>query len=226
VSTAADPRVVRALEAQLERWREALASGARRIGWKIGLNIPEVQQRLGLTEPVVGHLTSATELPPGGSYPAGAAVELKAEPEMALELGRDVEASKGEDVALGALAAVGPAIELVDTGRPPGGLEAIVAENIFHRAFTLGPTSARPSTVGLTASVAVNGKVGASADVPGDFADVVLVVARLLEAAGERLLAGDRIIAGSLTPQVPVKTGDHVRMDAGELGHAELRIGP
>ena len=57
-----DERVAAAIRVQLEDWRKKLATGAERVGWKIGLNIPEVQERLGLREPVIGHLTSATRV--------------------------------------------------------------------------------------------------------------------------------------------------------------------
>ena len=46
-----DERVAAAIRVQLEDWRKKLATGAERVGWKIGLNIPEVQERLGLREP-------------------------------------------------------------------------------------------------------------------------------------------------------------------------------
>ena len=220
---AVDPRVAAALRLQLEDWRQALARGAERVGWKIGLNIPEVQERLGLEEPVIGHLTSATRLEPGGVYRATGAVALRAEPEAAVEMGRDVEPDAEADAAREAIAGLAPALELVDVGRPPDGPDGIVAANVFHRAFALGP-SQPPIADGMEATVLVDGQARASAPVPDDFADVVLVVARHLGAAGERLRKGDRIIAGSLTEQLEVGPGDHVAVEMGRLGRLELRV--
>jgi 2-keto-4-pentenoate hydratase len=222
--TEVDPKVAGAISAQLEAWHAALEGGAERVGWKIGLNVPEIQARLGLREPVIGHLTSDTQLEPGGAYPAGSAVSLRAEPEVALELGRDVGPEADEQDARDALAGVGPAIELVDVGRPPEGFEAIIAGNIFHRAFALGPSRPALPAEGAHAEVRVNGEERASADAPDDFSEVVRLVARLLAAVGERLQAGDRIIAGSLTPPVPVEPGDEVAVDLGALGRLELRV--
>ena len=182
-----DARVAKALRVQLQSWRSALAAGASRVGWKIGLNIPEVQERLGLREPVIGHLTSSTQLEPGGEYVGGAALELRAEPEVAVEVGRDVPGDVDEETGREAIAAYGPAIELVDVGRPPGDLEGIVAANVFHRAFVLGPSRPALTTEGVAAEVAVNGERRAEADTPDDFAEVVMLVARLLDAVGERL---------------------------------------
>ncbi len=169
---AADPRVVAALEDQLRHWRAQLERGERRVGWKIGLNIPEVQERLGIDGPVIGHLTSATQLPSGGIYSAGPAVALRGEPEIALELERDVPGSADRRAASDAIAGAAPAIELVDVGRPPGGLEGIVAENVFHRAFALGPSQPALGD-GVEASLSVDGETRASAPVPDDFADVI-----------------------------------------------------
>ena len=212
---ATDPRVVAALERQLESWRAALEGGAERVGWKIGLNIPEVQERLGLEEPVIGHLTSETRLEPGGTYSAEGAEALRLEPEIAIEVGPDQS-----------IAAAAPAIELVDVGRPPGGLDGIVAENVFHRAFAIGEASAGAPAESVTATVAVNGEQRASAEAADDLTRVVDLVARLLHAAGERHEPGDRIIAGSLTPQVPDEPDDEVAVEVSGLGRVETRIAP
>jgi 2-keto-4-pentenoate hydratase len=219
-----NPRVAAGLRAQLDAWRGALGGGAERVGWKIGLNIPEVQERLGITEPVIGNLTSATRLEDGGSYPGAGAGALHAEPEVALEIGRDVDAGIDADGARESIAGLGPAIELVDTWRPPDTLEGIVAGNVFHRAFLLG--SSRPAfpAEGVRATVTVNGDQRAAGDSSDDFADVVRLVARLLHGVGEGLRAGDWIITGSVTPPVAVEQSDHVAVDLGGLGSLEVRV--
>jgi hypothetical protein len=49
--------------------------------------------------------------------------------------------------------------------------------------------------------------------------------ARVLNAVGERLRAGDRVIT-SLVVQAPLVPGDQVAADMGALGRAGLSIGP
>ena len=201
---------------QLRRRREALDAGAEHVGWKIGLNIPEVQEQFGIEEPVLGHLTSATVVEPGGEYHASGAAKLMAEPEVAIEL--------GEDQKIAGLAA---AIELVDTGRRPRGegVEGIVADNIFHSAVVLGPSRPTPPGDGVHATVFVNGEERASAEMADDLAEVVLVASRRLEEAGEKLRSGDRIIAGSITSQVgPLSPGDDVVVEVAGLGDIQVRI--
>lgn len=213
MSADVDQRVVDALGEQLDSWRAELKGGARRVGWKIGLNVPEIQEKLGLREAVIGFLTSASQLESGGGYAGGDAVELRAEPEIAIRVGRDQE-----------IAALAPAIELVDVGRPPSDFQAIIAANIFHRAFVLGPEQPAFPTEGVNAEVTVNGEMRAQAAAPDEFSDVVELTARLLEAAGEHLHEGDTIIGGSLTEQVDVGPGDLVAADLGRLGHVEVRV--
>jgi len=218
-----DERVAAGLREQLASWRAELQGGARRVGWKIGLNVPEVQQALGIGEPVIGYLTSATLLEPGGSFDGTGAERLMAEPEVALTIGHDVEPGDLDD-AREAIAAFAPAIELVDVGGSSGDVQAILAGNVFHRAVVFGEERPALVDVSLDGTIAARGEVRESAEVPRDYADVVELTARLLAGAGERLEEGDRIIAGSLTPQVPVEPGDEVSVDLGPLGGVAVRI--
>lgn len=198
---------------QLRGRQEALDAGAEHVGWKIGLNIPEVQEQLGIEEPVLGHLTSATVVEDGGEYDAGGTQKLMAEPEVAIEVG------EGDTIA--GLAA---AIELVDTGRPPRGegVEGIVADNIFHSAVVLGERASGEPT---RATVRVNGEERASAEFTDDLQEVVRVAGRRLAEGGEALHAGDRIIAGSITPQVgPLEAGDELEVEVAGLGSLRVRI--
>ncbi len=190
-----------------------MAGGAERVGWKIGLNIPEVQARLGLTEPVVGHLTSATRLEPGASYSHDDARDLRAEAEVAIQVAEG-----------GAISGYGAAIELVDVGRPPStGIEEIVARNVFHRAFVLGPVH-RERPMG-EAQLLVGREVRDVAPLAGDFEASVAHVARHLAAVGERLEPGDVVIAGALA-HVPVNQGDEIAVAIGALGRLEVTIRP
>ena len=39
-------------QAMLTRRREILAQGAEPIGWKVGFNVPEIRQKIGLDAPL------------------------------------------------------------------------------------------------------------------------------------------------------------------------------
>jgi len=197
-----------AYQQQLGHWRAALGSGAGRIGWKIGLNVPAVQEKLGLERAVVGHLTTASLLGADGTHSLTGASKPMAEPEIAIEMGPE-----------GAIAGLAPAIEVADIDRPLDDAGEIVAANIFHRAVAIGPSSERFDATGIQAMLRVNGEQAGISDAGAtDLAGIVRLVDETLRAAGESLDAGDRIIAGSLTQPVPVGPGDTASLDLGPIG--------
>jgi 2-keto-4-pentenoate hydratase len=216
--TEVDPRLVAALTSQLGAWRAALGEGAVRTGWKLGTGEGE---RIG-AGPVIGHLTSATQLEPGATYVAQHPVDLRADAEVALRMGEDVEPGADREEAGAAIAGFGAALELVDLGSPPAGdAERIVATNVWHRAFALGTLDRPPPAKAAEGRLIVNGDVRDAAPLSRDFIDLVQVVATLLGAVGERLQAGDSLITGSVV-QVPVDPGDEVIADLGPLGAVQL----
>ena len=60
--------VERGTEALLMRRREILAQGAQPLGWKIGFNVPEIQEKLGIDRPLAGFLTSDGLLEDGAEW--------------------------------------------------------------------------------------------------------------------------------------------------------------
>jgi 2-keto-4-pentenoate hydratase len=210
---AVDPRLVSALTAQLEQRDAALARGARRVGWKLGMGDAE---RIG-DGPVVGHLTSATLLDPGAAFGPDANAALHADTELAVRIGTATPGA-GEVVIDGY--AVG--LELVDLAGADDGPEQIVAANIFHRAFTLGPPIPSLPADAIAGRLLVDGELRDSAPAE-DVTARVQAAARILAAIGEPLRAGDWIITGSIV-QVPVDPGVTVTADLGRVGSVSLTI--
>jgi hypothetical protein len=196
-----DPRLASAMRRQLA----SRPAGATRVGWKYGSGEGE---RIG-REIAVGHLTSATLLDDGSTYRGGGG-DLHADAELAVEL--------GEDSAISRYAA---ALELVDLAGDEGP-EEVVARNDYHRAVAFGPfRETRPP--GLEGALVVNGARRTAGPAPDDVPERVAAVRRVLEAVGERLHSGDRIITG-LIVNGRVGAGDEVVADLGELGRVALRI--
>jgi 2-oxo-hept-3-ene-1,7-dioate hydratase len=217
-----DPRVRAGLGRQLEEWRRLLRGGAERLGWKIGFNDPQVQDKLGLSEPVIGFLTSAALIEAGGEHSLAGARRPLVEPEVAVELRRDVGADAEVDEALAAIQSLGSAIEVIDMPSLPDDVEEALAGNVFHRGVALGPYRQDAAVGGVVATVTVSGEERESAPAELDLAETIRLVADLLAACGEQLQRGDRIIAGTLTPPVPVAAGDRVEADLGPLGRVGL----
>jgi len=208
--------VLRGLEAQRARLRERIAAGERRAGWKIALNDPRVQQALGISAPVIGHLTSATVLPAGGSHSLAGATRPAIEPEVAVHIGED-----------GEVAGLGAALEVIDVDMPFEDLVAVMAGNVFHRAAVLGPVAAGATELaGRTARMTREAgeaviDVAEAALAPRE---VVGLVSGYLEAVGERLHAGDVIIAGSLVPAAPLAGSERVELEINGLGSVALDV--
>jgi 2-keto-4-pentenoate hydratase len=197
-------------EALLTRRREILAQGAEPIGWKVGFNVPEIQQKLGIDAPLAGFLTTDSLIEDGwDEYP------VVAESEVAVELGED-----GRSIV-----ALLPAIELADPPDLELELEQILAGNIFHRAVAFGP---RVETEAPGAGrILVNGEEQHSLSAEQTAANLkamVEAVAARLEAAGEQLRPGERIITGVLAPPHEAKEGDTVRLELDALGVVEVRF--
>jgi 2-keto-4-pentenoate hydratase len=213
---ALDPRIRGGLEAQVRALRERVARGERRIGWKVALNDPRVQQALGITQPVIGYLASGSEVPAGDAHSLGGAMRPAVEPEVAVHVGEG-----------GSVAGLGPALELIDVDTPFDDLERVMAGNVFHRAVALGAPVPRTGLEGLHASLRCDGEerhaidVAASAMAP---ADVVALVSGYLEPVGESLQAGDVIIAGSLVTALPAAPGERWELQVGQLGTVALEL--
>ena len=204
--------VERGTAALLMRRREILAQGAEPIGWKIGFNVPEIQEKLGIDGPLAGFLTSDGLLEDGSEWDD---LPVVVESEVAVELGAD-----GRSIA-----ALLPAIELADPPDFELGVGQILAGNIFHRAVAFGP---RVETQEPGAGrILVNGEeqhsLSAERTAANLSAMVVAVAGRLAE-AGEELQPGERIITGILAPPHTAQPGDTVRLELESLGAVELRF--
>jgi 2-keto-4-pentenoate hydratase len=196
--SAVDPRVVAAVRAQLR------THAGQRVGWKAGFGITGVPELIG-DLPVPGHLTTATQLPPGAAFDPRGVDAVHADCEVVVTVGGDT---------------LGVALELVDLARQAGTMHEVVAGNVLHLAFALGPSAARPPG---EARLVVNGDVRARAPARADHVDTIAALGRMLEAAGERLQTGDRIITGSVV-QVPVAPGDEVVAEIDGIGRVGLTI--
>lgn len=214
--TQLDDRVRRGLEAQLRELRARTADGERRLGWKVALNDPGVQRALAISRPVIGFLASGTEVRTGGVHSLAGTTMPAVEPEIAVHVGEG-----------GAIAGLGPALEVIDVDLPFEDLERIMAANVFHRAVALGPVTAGTSKVaGLTARFG-DGREQHSIDVAAaamDPAEAVALVAGYLEAVGDSLERGDVIIAGSMMPALPAASGGRFELEVDGLGAVALEL--
>ena len=204
--------VERGTEALLTRRREILAQGAQPLGWKIGFNLPAIQEKLGIDRPLAGFLTSDGLLEDGAEWDD---LPVIVESEVAVEIGDD-----GRSIV-----ALLPALELADPPELDLEVEQILAGNIFHRAVAFGPrVETREPGAGR---ILVNGEEQHSFSADQTVANLdamVEAIAGRLADAGEELRPGDRIITGVLAPPHNASPGDTVRLELDGLGGVELRF--
>jgi 2-keto-4-pentenoate hydratase len=217
-----------ALRRQQLRLQAALAGGMPRLGWKVCVNERGAQRRLGLSGPFAGFLDGARRISSGGvcATPAAGAVE----PEIAIRIGAAVGGGAALAEARRAIAALAPALEIVDYTRGAHSLEGVVESSSFHFGVVLGeprPGASAPAIGADCPRLVQNGARAGKPDaslVPADLGEIVLLVAGSLARRGERLEAGDWILSGACTPPVRVAAGDEVSADFGALGTVAVRF--
>jgi 2-keto-4-pentenoate hydratase len=223
VNHASVPAVLHMAERSLfTRMRAAAAEGDVRVGWKVGHAIAEID-RLGARLPAVGWISTQTVLADGGAYRVRDARALRAETEFAIELKRSVGPDADTNTVCGAIAGLRVALEIVDVARPPHDPRAIVEGNLFHRAVVFG---ARLGPIAATASAAtlgINGSIHEQHEDPICPVSAVRDVARVLDACGEALAPGDRILSGSVI-HIPVSPRDELHAAIEGLGEVRARL--
>jgi len=228
-----DPRIQAGMRRQFALFDERKQSGARRIGWKVGFGAPAAKEKLKIGAPLVGFLLDRAILPDGASVSLASWTKPAAEPEIAVEIGRDVPAGVSEQDAAQSIAAIGPAIELADIDGPIDDVEQILAGDIFQRHVLFGPRRAVALPGGLTALTGEVIRSGQSVPVPADLEantgrllDTVRQVAATLAAFGEVLRAGDVVIAGSVTPPLFLGADDRtLSWELAPIGKVSVAFG-
>jgi 2-keto-4-pentenoate hydratase len=210
-----DERIARGMATQFALKKQRLADGEAPIGWKAGFGAPAVLEKLKLDACLVGFMHDKNKLGSGATVSLAGWSKPAAEPEIAIHLGKDVAAGADAETARAAIAAIGPAIELVDLKAPLNDVEAILSGNIFHRHVIVGPTDssrAGGATGGLNARVVRNGEeIANTPDIEALTGPLVAIVQRIANTVGpmgETLKAGQVIIAGSIVPAIFLNSDD------------------
>ena len=216
---------------QRARLSAALRDGMPRAGWKVGINVPEVQSSLGLRHPGIGWIDGRRVLASGAVLEAPPGARLHLEPELAIRLGRGVAAGDSPAAARAAILAIHPALEVVDYAKPADGLDAIVSHSMFHAGAVLGAPGAIAETIDLGGRwpelevAGVSGGFPRRDLVPADLGELIAFVASYLAAFDERLEAGDIVLSGSfLDRAMRIRAGEEATARFGTLGEVRVRV--
>ncbi|GAA4873261.1 2-keto-4-pentenoate hydratase [Serinicoccus chungangensis] len=209
-------------------WRDTnLAAGRRLVGRKIGLTSKAMQQATGISEPDYGVMFDDTVHPSGAEIRVDDFSNVRVEVELAFVLARPLS---GPDCTLeDALAAIEhavPALEVLNSHIELEGRTIVdtISDNAAYGAMVLGDVRRRPDEVDLRWVPGVlsrNGEVeetGVAAGVLGHPATGVAWLANKVHQHGDRLEAGEIILAGSFTRPLWVSKGDTIHCDYAEMG--------
>ena len=220
------PLIIKGMTAQLATRRARIAAGEKPLGWKVGMGAPASMQKLGLQAPLVGYLMQRALLASGSTASLKGFNKPVMEPEIAVRMAHDLGPGATAATAAAAIQEIAPAIEIadLDPAPTPDNLDAVLADDIFQRHVVLGAaTRAGGATSGLTSRLMRRGAEAARSTDPealtGKLLDIVVHVANVVAAFGEKLSAGDLIITGSITPPV------FIEPDETEIAHAIDPIG-
>lgn len=204
-----------------------LEDGGRLIGRKIGLTSEAVQRQLGVDQPDYGALFDHLRTHSGQSVPVAGLLQPRAEAEVVLVLGADLDqADPTVDDVLAATDRLLPAIEVVDSRIADWDITLIdtVADNASCGRLVLGTDPVAPGDVDLVAlamTMAVNGEVrseGTGAACLGNPLIAAQWLAATMVRLGTPLRAGDLVLTGALGPMAPVGAGDTVVAELPGLG--------
>ncbi len=197
----------------------SLEEGERLIGRKIGLTSPAVQQQLGVDQPDYGALFDRLTSHSGESVPLGGLLQPKAEAEVVLVLGADLDdVDVSVEQVMRATDHLLAAIEVVDSRIAGWDITLVdtVADNASCGRLVLGTEEVAPDAVDLvelTMAMTVNGEersAGTGAACLGSPWLAARWLAVTMARLGTPLRAGEVVLTGALGPMAPVVAGDVV----------------
>lgn len=213
-NAAHDDRLDPGMREQRALVARAEASGALQIGWKAGFGSPAARQRFALEAPLVGALLDRTRLDPGSEVPIGSWRDARAEAEIAVLLSEDLDGAVTPDRVLGSIAALAPAIELVDVHPAPESPSEALAGNVFHRYWTTGEFVGLPRGHDLSGLVAHVSSMSADLEpvhdveaLTGSAAETLVEVARVGARHGRSVRRGDVVILGAIAAPSGIMAG-------------------
>lgn len=207
-----------------------IARGEMPVGVKLGFTSREKALQMGVHDVILGHLTDAMRLADGGRLELAAYIHPRIEPEIAFLLKRPLRGQLSEIEALAAVAAVAPALEVIDSRYRDFkfALADVIADNSSAAAFVIGPWMPPLDLSDLAMAMEFDGQVvraGSSSAILGHPLKALAAAARIADGLGETLQDGWIVMAGAATAAEPLRPGLTVRNVVSQLGSVSIRVG-
>jgi 2-oxo-3-hexenedioate decarboxylase len=205
--------------------------GERRIGVKMGFTSRAKMVQMGVNDMIWGRLTDQMLVEPGSAISFRRFVHPRAEPEIAFLLNSPLSGRIDAMTAMAAVAGIAPAIEIIDSRYEnfKFSLTDVVADNSSSSAVVIGPWGDHRADFGnLGMVLEIDGaarQIGSSAAILGHPLFSLVAAARLVAERGERLEAGDIVMAGAATAAEALAPGQFVRLGVERLGSVAFSVG-
>ena len=219
---------------QQVNYERSLAEGRRVSGRKIGVTSKAVQEQIGVDQPDFGTLYADTEFGDGIDIPASRMIQPRAEAEVALVIGRELDnAPHGFVELVRAIEFALPSIEVVDSRIENWQISIVdtVADNASCGMYVVGSKPVPLSKFDIRTipmSMTINGdevSTGVGAACLGNPIHAARWLADVLCERGIPLQPGDVLMTGALGPMQPMQVGDLVVAHFGDLGMVTTRLG-
>ncbi|WP_282851935.1 2-oxo-hept-4-ene-1,7-dioate hydratase [Gulosibacter sediminis] len=215
-------------------WRDSqVAAGRKLVGRKIGLTSKAMQAATGITEPDYGVMFDDTVYENGSVIEFDQFTNVRIEVELAFVLKSPLEGPNCSlfDV-IRATEFVTPALEILNSHIEMEGRTIVdtISDNAAYGGMVLGGIPMRPDEIDLrwvSALLYRNETIeetGVAAGVLNHPATGVAWLANKFHQHGQRLEAGEIVLAGSFTRPMWVERGDSVVCDYGKMGTISCRF--
>lgn len=217
--------------------KKKIEAGRRKIGWKIGLTSKAMQYALNIDIPDSGVLLDDMVFEDGATVPKDRFIQPRIEAEIAFFMKKDLS-GPGVTVfdVLNATDYVTPALEILDTRilrvdaqtKKARTVLDTIADNAANAGIVTGGRAMRPDEVDMRwmgAIVSRNAEVeetGLGAGVLNQPARGIAWLANRLALYGERIEAGQIVLAGSFVRPIEARHGDTIVGDFGPHGTVSL----
>lgn len=210
-----------------------IAGGARRVGRKIGLTSPAVQQQLGVDQPDFGVLLDDMQVAQHGIVVVDEMIQPRVEAEVAFVLASDLDAVEMDrDVVIAALSHASAALEIVDSRIEDWDISIVdtVADNGSSGRFVLGDHTLSLhdfDAKGVQMTMTANDRVVSQGDGSaclGDPLNAVVWLAKTARDLGDPLRAGEIVLSGALGPMHSVAAGELVCAELTDLGSVSVEF--
>ena len=212
--------------------QELVVGDRRVVGIKLGMTSKVKRDALGIREPVYGRITEDMLVPPGQPITVAELIHPRAEPELALVVGRPIPPGADVAAALAAIDAVYPAIEVADSRySEPFRLVDSVADNAGAARVVLGDQPRKPGdlvdlhVLGCVFEFPGGFDTAAGGAAMGHPAAALAWLAGALAARDDRIEPGTVVLTGGLTAAVPLRVGERLTAEFDGLGLVEVRGG-